>query len=116
MNFYNTTTSEEVNLTIIDRKTGTEWTADLLGNANALTYNSEEERYEISQEDYEWWKNTIEGLEEIDDLTELAKELLSDEDFAELEERLNNEGDANDYDVHIARLTSILKEIIEENS
>jgi hypothetical protein len=115
MKIYNTTTAKEVSMTIIDRKTGCEWTNDLIGNAGALNYNSDREMAEMSQEDYEWWSNTIEGLEKIEDLTEEAKELLSSEDFEELQETLMNEGNASDYEQHIATLTAILNEVIEEN-
>lgn len=115
MKIYNTTTEKEVSLTIIDRKTGCEWTNDLIGNAGALNYNSDREMAEMSQEDFEWWSNTIEGLEKIEDLTEEAKELISSEDFEELEEKLRNEGNASDYEQHIATLTAILNEVIEEN-
>lgn len=115
MKIFNTTTGKEVSLTIIDRKTGCEWTNDLIGNAGALNYNSDREMAEMSQEDFEWWSNTIEGLEKIEDLTEEAKELLSSEDFEELENMLANEGNASDYEQHIAILTAILNEVIEEN-
>jgi hypothetical protein len=115
MKIFNTTTSKEVSLIIIDRNTNTEWTSDLIGNADALKYNSDREMNEMSQEDIDWWSNTIEGLDKIEDLTEEVKELLSSEDFEELEEKLKNEGNANDYEQHIATLTAILNEVIEEN-
>lgn len=115
MKIYNTTTGKEVSLTIMDRKTNIEWTADLIGNAGALHYNSDREMAEMSQKDYEWWSNTIEGLNTIEDLTEKAGELLSFEDFEELENKLANEGNANDYEQHIATLTAILEEVIKEN-
>lgn len=115
MKIYNTTTGEEVSLTIIDRKTGCEWTNDLIGNAGALNYNSAHEMAEMSQEDFEWWSNTIEGLEKIEDLIADAKELLSTEDFEELENKLADEGNANDYEQHVGRLTTILDEVIKEN-
>jgi hypothetical protein len=115
MKIYNTTTGKVESLTIIDRKSGIEWTDDLIGNEGALNYNTDREMAEMSQEDYEWWSNTIEGLDKIEDLTEEAKELLSSEDFEELQETLMNEGNANDYEVHIARLTQILEDVISEN-
>jgi hypothetical protein len=116
MKIYNTTTGKEVNLTIIDRKSGIEWTSDLIGNAGDLNYNSEREMAEMSEDQIEWWSNTIEGLEKIEDLTEEAKELLSSEDFEELEEQLRNEGNGNDYEQHIAALTAILNKVIENNN
>lgn len=115
MKVFNTTTGKEVSLTIIDRKTGCEWTSDLIGNSNALHYDDEKEMAVMSQEDIEWWSNTIEGLNKIEDLTEEAKELLSYDDFEELENRLADEGDASDYERHISVLTAILEEVIEEN-
>ena len=116
MKIYNTTTKKEVSLTIIDSKTGCEWTNDLIGNAGDLHYNSELEMAEMSQEDYEWWSNIIKGLEKIEDLTEVAKELLSPEDFEDLEETLMNESIVNDYEQHVATLTNILENIIEANN
>ena len=115
MKIYNTTTGKESSLTIIDRNTGCEWTNDLVGNAGDLHYNSDREMAEMNQDEYEWWKNTIDGLENIEDLTEKAKELLSREDFEELKERLYSEGNGNDYEQHISVLTAILEEVIAEN-
>lgn len=115
MKIYNTTTGTEVNLTIIDRTTGCEWTTDLIGNAGDLHYNSNQEIAEMSNDMFEWWSNTIKGLDKIENLTEKAKELLSQEDFEELKEKLYNEGNGSDYEQHIATLTAILNEVIEEN-
>jgi len=115
MKIYNTTTGKEVSLTIIDRKTGCEWTNDLIGNAGDLHYNSDREMAEMNQDTYEWWNITIEGLEKIEDLVEEAKELLSSEEFEELERKLSDAGNAYDYEQHIATLTAILKKVIEEN-
>ncbi len=115
MKIYNTTTKKEVSLTIIDSKTNSEWTADLIGNASELYYNRDDERYEMDSENIEWWSNIIDGLEKIEELTEEAKELLNEEDFAELEETLMHEGNASDYEQHVATLTNILENIIEAN-
>jgi hypothetical protein len=115
MTIYNTTTEKEITLTIIDSKSGNEWTNDLIGNSGDLHYNREENRYEMTSEEIEWWSSTIKGLNKIEDLTEEAKELLNSEDFEELENRLNDEGNASDYEQHIAVLTAILNEIIKEN-
>ena len=114
MKIYNTTTGKEVSLTIIDRKTGCEWTADLIGNAGDLHYNSDRTMPEMCQEDIEWWSNIIEGLEKIETLTEEAKELLTSEDFEELGNKLANKGNASDYEQHIAILTAMLNAVIAE--
>lgn len=115
MKIYNTTTGKTESLIIIDRKSGMEWTNDLVGNAGDLHYNSDREMAEMSQEGFGWWKNTIEGLEKIDDLTEQARELLDYDDFEELKRKLSDEGNANDYEQHIGTLTAILEEVIAEN-
>jgi hypothetical protein len=99
----------------LTRKTGCEWTADLIGNAGDLHYNSDRAMAEMCQEDLEWWENTIDGLKKIETLTEEAKELLSPEDFEELDEKLRNKGNANDCEQHIAILTLILNEVIAAN-
>jgi hypothetical protein len=115
MEIYNTTTGKIIELSINDRKSNVEWTRDLIGNASELKYNDIEERYEMDQDNIEWWTNTIEGLENIDNLTEQAKELLSSEDFEELMQELYNEGNGSDYEQHITTLTGILNEVIKEN-
>ena len=116
MEIYNTTRGNVVDLSIYDRKSGCEWTADLIGNSEGLNYNRDREMAEMSQEDIEWWENTIEGLELIETLTEEARELLEQEEFAALEETLRQEGNPNDYEQHIGILTAILREVIEKNS
>lgn len=115
MKIYNTTTGEVTNLVIIDRNTGIEWTTDLIGNAGDLKYNMEREMAEMSQEDIDWWLHTIRELDTIEDLKDEARQLLSYDEFQELEEALNNEADANDYEVHIRKLTALLQEVIEKN-
>jgi len=116
MEIYNTTTKKEVSLTIIDSKTNCDWSYDLIGNAGDLNYNRAECRYEMDSENIEWWATIIKGLVKIEDLTEEAKELLSSEDFEELEETLMNEGNVCDYEQHVATLTNILENIIKENN
>jgi hypothetical protein len=115
MEVFDTTAQKTVCLEINDRKTGIEWTADLIGNAGDLHYNSERGMAEMTSEDIKWWRNTIAGLNKIEDLTEEAKELLSTEDFEDLTIKLQNNGDGNDYEIHISVLTTILNEVIKEN-
>ncbi len=115
MKIYNTTTGEVTDLTIIDRKTGCEWTNDLLGNTGSLHYNPEREMAELDQASIEWWQEIIAGLKHIDDLTDEAKYLLSEDDFDDLKERLYENGDGNDYERHIYVLTHILEEVISKH-
>lgn len=116
MEFYITNTGEKKDLHISDRKSGLDWTSDLIGNSGDLNYNREEERYEMTSEDYDWWSNTIEGLNKIDDLTEEAKDLLSVEDFQDLQEKLYQNADGNDHEKHIASLTAILNEVLKKDT
>jgi hypothetical protein len=116
MEFYNTTTGIMVNLTIINDKTGLEWTDDLIGNQGDLHYNRDEDRYEFTSEDIDWWQNTIDGLEHIDKLLAQAKELLDADDYEALEYKISDERDASDYEMYISVGTAILEEAIKENA
>lgn len=115
MKIYNTTTKREVQLTIIDGKTGTEYTQDLIGNCDDLHYNSDLERYEMDQDGIDWWSNAIDGLENIDRLQVDAKELLPFNEYEELEERIAQEGDACDLERHITVITTLLEQVIAES-
>lgn len=115
MEFFNTTTKQVESITIIDRKSDLEWTRDLIGNSGGLKFNKTLEMYELDQDEYEWWVSIIQGLDEIEDLTAQAKELLSEEDFEALQQTLYEEGDANDYPIHIEKLTKILNKAIFYN-
>lgn len=61
-------TGEVKDLTIIDRKTGCEWTADLVGDDDCITYNRDREIYETDQASYDWWNNMIDKLEHAEDV------------------------------------------------
>jgi hypothetical protein len=117
MEFFIKETGETKKLSIIDRKSNTEWTADLIGNSGDLHYNSEEDRYEMQTEaDFDWWKNTIEGLSNIDNLTEQARVLLTNDDFEILEQWVSENGNACDYEQHIAVITAELQAVIADKS
>lgn len=57
-------------------KNGIEWTEDLLGNYDALNYDSENECYEMSEVDFAWWEEKVEKLNKI---AELEEQLSSEE-------------------------------------
>lgn len=81
-------TGEIKELTIIGAN-GCEWTQDLLGNNNAVTYNNESEQYEMSQDDFEWWEEYINNyIADEKEIKELAEELGIDE--SEIYERIND--------------------------
>ena len=56
-------------LVIIDRKTGVNWAADLLGNADAYSsgqwgWNAEDEIRTCTQSEYDWWIGYIDAYEQ----------------------------------------------------
>ena len=75
-------------------KNGLEWTEDLLGNYNALNYNNENECYEMSEMDFNWWEKQIKKLNKI----AVLEERLSSE---EREEYLKENFDSCDLEKEI---------------
>lgn len=55
---------------------GIEWTNDLLGNYGALHYDREHESYTLSEDEFDWWEEVIEMLNEV---VELEESLSSDD-------------------------------------
>lgn len=55
---------------------GTEWTRDLLGNYDALHYDRENDEYTMTEDEFEWWENVINTLNEV---SELQNELDTDD-------------------------------------
>lgn len=110
MKIYNTTINQVVNLTIIDRRSGTEWTRDLIGNTGErLQYNEDHEMPEMDQDQYDWWLNTINGLDHIEDMKEEVSEVLSPEEFESVMEKLSQVGNADDLEYHIKESIGLLK-------
>lgn len=54
---------------------GVECTNDLLGNYDALHYNADLEQYTMDEEEFEWWVDVVDMLNEV---SELESELDSD--------------------------------------
>lgn len=65
----------EIKELVITGTNGIEWTNDLLGNNGVLTWNKETEQHEMSQDDFDWWKEYIDNYE---DDTLRAEELAID--------------------------------------
>jgi hypothetical protein len=108
MEILNTTTNKIEVLSLIDRKTGLDWAIDLIGtDLSYIDYTPV-----MNQESITWWRNTINGLNNIEDLKEEAKELLGEEKYSILENILNDEAEAGDYDLSIKILTQTLKDAI----
>lgn len=57
-------------LSIIDPKTGCDYTEDFIGNAGGLdqfTLNEKRDAYLTDQENYNWWKRVIEDNQALED-------------------------------------------------
>jgi hypothetical protein len=92
---------------------GIEWTADLLGNNDALQYDQEREIYIMSQSDYFWWLEYINNhINDEKEIQELAEEL--DIDISEIYERISQYSTCDLGDEHNIK-QAVLKEIKNEN-
>jgi gas vesicle protein len=95
-------------------RNGLDWTEDLLGNSDALHRNPKTGEVEMeTEEEYAWWKEYIENLENDDkEVLELAEEL--DMDVSEIDGQIADSL-TNDYSDHHDTIQRVLKEIREEN-
>ncbi|MCB2308884.1 hypothetical protein LGL08_20635 [Clostridium estertheticum] len=107
-------TKELKNLTIIGAN-GIDWTNDLLGNADATTYNEETEEHEMSQETFDWWNEYINNniMDELE-LVALADELEIEEDIIRLRVQ-EAVGGSNDMGDEHMITQNVFAEIREEN-
>lgn len=104
-------TGEMKDLTIIGSN-GVEWTRDLLGNNNAAHYNGENEEYEMTEGDFEWWEEYIRDNEkDADEAMELAKKVGINE--SEIWDRINENLSCDLGDEHAIK-QNIFAEIKEE--
>jgi len=77
-------------LSIIDPANGVDWINDLVGNTGAFdrefSERTDEGEYIISSEDYDWWREVVDGLQAAHDrIHELKIEHGSDAVYAALE-------------------------------
>ncbi len=80
-------TGERAELSIIDPKSGCDWTNDLLGNHDALPeYNDDDGTYHMSQADYAWWSDLIERYQIADDRYHELLHNVSNGDYEALQE------------------------------
>jgi len=98
---------EERNLSIIDRKSGCEWTHDLITAPNF--WNDETEQYEMSEDDYNWWNEYITGVEKYESL---AEEMIEDGfDSEEVWNTINEAIGGIDLEDQPARAKAALEEL-----
>ena len=115
MQVLNSTTGQVVELKITDRKSGCEWTADLINSAPELVWNDDRDMHEMDGENIAWWQNIIDGLDKIEDLQDECRDFMDSEEYEALEIELLENGDASDWEQHIAVLVPILEAHIEAN-
>ena len=73
----------EKELVITDPEKGGDWTEDCLGDFGDITWNNDEDRFEMEQDAYEWW---VEYLEKRSAIEEKIYELDDD-----IKEKVQNE-------------------------
>lgn len=65
-------------LTIIDAKTGMDWSSDLIGNSGAvgdyIHYDDAAGAYRIGQEDFDWWAEYISMYERYQEALDALRE------------------------------------------
>ena len=84
-------TGAEVELSIIDPKSGVDWIGDLLGDHNAKPEEDEETgEFCMSQEDYDWWSDLINRYQIADDRWFELYKTLPDDDSGFLVEAVEN--------------------------
>lgn len=109
-------TDEVVSLQCIDPRTGVDWMPDMIGNAGALNdqfvWNDDDEVFEASQADVDWWQNYINDLEKTDaDVAGLAEELGISE--SDIRERISDET-GPDYEMHRSEARRAMQAIRDE--
>ena len=102
-------TGETKTLSLIDPKTGHDYIADFMGNADGLAGLSETEDgdYLINECDYSWWVNVVEATQKADNLEFEYKDALSDEIKEEL-----YQANFNDFDEVASAKISIIEKAI----
>ncbi len=90
MNIIIKETSARHELSIVDPDNGVDWIGDLVGNAGAFdrefSERNEDGEYIVAQEDYDWWREVVDGLQAAHDrIYELKEEYGSDAVYAALE-------------------------------
>lgn len=90
-------------LSTIDRKSGVNWTGDLVGNSGAFAdgqfeWSDEDDAYLVSQDDYDWWVKYISDLE----TTEAEAEALAERLGISVDDVMDRIGEYQDgdYDSH----------------
>ena len=112
MNVIITETGETRELSIVDIKTGIEWTVDLLGNAG-IHKDADTDAVTMSQEDFDWWVEYINGHESTEqEIIDLA--MTAGVDSAEIRNEVFAYMGQNDMENERERAVQILAELRDE--
>lgn len=88
------------------RKNELDYTEDLVGSGPMPAYNDDVDAYEMTEDEYNWWKNLIAMQERCDEL----EEEISDQDaIEEMKEQCGN----TDLEDSIRQYKYLLEEYIE---
>lgn len=102
------------NLTLIDHKTGMDWVKDLIGNHDALgsqfIKNEEQDAWEVSQEDYDWWESVIANMQKLDNRIERISKMDTEENVYEVVAFAG----ASDLEYHVALVNQELDNVFGE--
>ena len=58
---------KEKKLVITDPKTGCDWTEDCMEGSGDLSWNNDEDRFEMDQDTYDWWSDYLDRRQVIEE-------------------------------------------------
>ena len=110
-------TGKQEFLSIIDPKSGCDWTQDLTGNHGALPeYDDDTDSYQMSTDDFEWWSDLIERYQEADDRYYDIARSLDWYEREEFEEMVSSHVGGVDLETHPDALQQACDEWDERNN
>lgn len=101
--------NQVMDLTIIDPKSGMEWTHDLIGNADEFgDYDHEKGMHTMTEEAYAWWSDYIAVEQSLQDRIQAINESLDNDAREEFKQSLMDAGDA-DYEITQSQTTDVVE-------
>lgn len=117
MKFIINETGKHEELSIIDTKTGMDWSNDLIGNSGAvgqyIEYDDVEDAYRINQEDFDWWSEYIAMYERYQEELDSLKAQYGSDAVDDIISR-SDLWLGNDYNEHERELQAQIDAIREE--
>lgn len=95
-------------LSIIDPKTGCEWTSDLIGNENGYDgYDDDQEIHTMTPDTYDWWSSYVEAEQKLQDRAHALSAALGNEDREKFNQDMIDAAD-NDFEMMTAAQTEVV--------